>query len=69
MSSRKLSGAEAERIGLVNRALPPDELMAFTRRYAKTGASCSPRSLRIIKQQLAALPLQTMAQRSPRPTG
>jgi enoyl-CoA hydratase/carnithine racemase len=62
-SSRKVSGAEAEAIGLVNRALPPDELMAFTRRYAQDLAqSCSPRSLRIVKQQLAGLPLQTMAQ-------
>ena len=63
LSSRKVSGAEAERIGLVNRALPPDELMGFTRRYALDLAqSCSPRSLRVIKQQIAALPLQTMAQ-------
>jgi enoyl-CoA hydratase/carnithine racemase len=63
LSSRKVSGAEAERIGLVNRALAPDELMPFTRRYATDLAqSCSPRSLRVIKQQIAALPLQTMAQ-------
>jgi enoyl-CoA hydratase/carnithine racemase len=63
LSSRKVSGSEAERIGLVNRALPPDELMGFTLRYALDLAqSCSPRSLRVIKQQLAALPLQTMAQ-------
>jgi enoyl-CoA hydratase/carnithine racemase len=63
LSSRKLSGAEAERIGLVNRALSPDELMSFTQRYAlDLASSCSPRSLRVIKQQLSRLPLQTMAQ-------
>jgi len=63
LSSRKISGAEAAAIGLVNRALPPDELMPFTKRYAlELAQACSPRSLRVIKQQLAALPLQTMAQ-------
>jgi enoyl-CoA hydratase/carnithine racemase len=63
LSARKISGAEAARIGLVNRALPRDQLTAFTQQYARELAqSCSPRSLRVIKQQLSRLPLQTMAE-------
>ena len=52
-SGRKLDAAEAERIGLVNRVLPHDELLPFVREYATSLAeSCSPASLRVMKRQI-----------------
>jgi enoyl-CoA hydratase/carnithine racemase len=53
LSSRVILAEEAERIGLVNRVLPPDELMAHTLEYARAIASeISPSSLRETKRQL-----------------
>lgn len=53
LSARKFDGAEAERIGLVNRTLPHDELMPYVTAYAKEmAASCSPTSLAIMKRQV-----------------
>jgi enoyl-CoA hydratase/carnithine racemase len=53
LSSRKIDAAEAERIGLVNRVVPHDELMPFVRKYAEELAgSCSPASLRVMKRQV-----------------
>jgi len=52
-SARKVSAEEAERIGLVNRVLPADELIPFARNYARDLiANCSPASMQIMKRQV-----------------
>jgi enoyl-CoA hydratase/carnithine racemase len=52
-SSRKLDAAEAERMGLVNRVIPHDNLLAFTRSYVEDlAANCSPTSMQIMKRQV-----------------
>jgi enoyl-CoA hydratase/carnithine racemase len=52
-SARRFDAAEAERIGLVNRVLPHDELLPFVRAYAEDlAASCSPASMAIMKRQV-----------------
>ena len=52
-SSRKVDAAEAERIGLVNKVVANDELLAFTRRYVEDlAAGCSPTSMQIMKRQV-----------------
>jgi enoyl-CoA hydratase/carnithine racemase len=52
-SARKVAAEEAERIGLVNRVLPPDELMPFAIKYARNlVANCSPASMRTMKRQV-----------------
>jgi len=53
MSSRKIDAQEAERVGLVNRVLPHDELISFVRDYAEEmAATCSPASMSIMKRQV-----------------
>jgi enoyl-CoA hydratase/carnithine racemase len=53
LSARKIDAAEAERIGLVNRTLPHDELMPHVREYvAHMAETCSPTSMRIMKRQV-----------------
>ena len=53
LSARKLSAAEAERIGLVNKVLPQEtfmqEILAYARSLAQT---VSPRSMAVIKAQV-----------------
>ena len=52
-SARKFDAAEADRVGLVNRVLPHDELLPFVRDYAKELAeNCSPASMAIMKRQV-----------------
>lgn len=53
LSARRFDAAEAERVGLVNRVLPHDELLPFVRGYVRELAeSCSPTSLAVIKRQV-----------------
>lgn len=52
-SARKFDAAEAERIGLVNRVVPHDELLPFVRSYVQEMAeNCSPASVAIMKRQV-----------------
>ena len=61
LSGRKIRGVEALRIGLVSQIHPGDKLPAATREYAREIATrCSPRSTRVLKQQLWELPFQTL---------
>lgn len=52
-SSRRITGEEAARLGLVNAALPVDEVVAHARRYVEDLARhASPTSLAIMKRQV-----------------
>jgi len=52
-TARKVGAAEAERIGLVNRAVPADDLLTAARDYIVDLAEhCSPTSIAVIKRQV-----------------
>jgi len=52
-SARLISAQEALQMGLVNRVVPHDDLLAVVREIAIEMATlCSPRSIRVMKQQL-----------------
>ena len=54
-SARKFDGKEAERIGLVNKAIPADSFMDEVIAYAEDLAkNVSPRSVKIMKEQMYA---------------
>jgi enoyl-CoA hydratase/carnithine racemase len=59
LSARRFDGAQAERMGLVNRAFPAEALMPETMAYARMLAdTVSPRSMAMMKAQLHASPFQ-----------
>jgi enoyl-CoA hydratase/carnithine racemase len=61
LSGRKVRGEEALRLGLINQIHPADKLNEATYAYARDLAeNVSPRSLRVMKQQLWELPFQTL---------
>ena len=61
LSARKVKGQEAQRLNLVNQVHAPDKLAEATYAYARELAdTVSPRSLRVMKQQLWDLPFQTL---------
>ena len=52
-SARRFDAAEAERIGLVNRVVPHEELLKFSREYLlDLSANCSPSSMAVMKRQV-----------------
>ncbi|MDB6159458.1 MAG: enoyl-CoA hydratase [Gammaproteobacteria bacterium] len=61
LSGRKVQGLEAQRLGLVNQCPPRVALEQVTFDYARELAEkVSPRSLRVMKQQLWELPFQSL---------
>ena len=62
-TSRKMDAAEAHQIGLVHRVLPDDGFLPAVQQFAaELGSTVSPRSLRVMKQQLYAAQSQTLDQ-------
>ncbi len=53
LSARKVTGREAAAIGLVNRAVPAEELLPTVRAYVEhLAATCSPTSMAVMKRQV-----------------
>jgi enoyl-CoA hydratase/carnithine racemase len=53
LSSRRVSGDECAALGIVNAAMPADEVLPHSRRYIEDlAARCSPTSIAIMKRQV-----------------
>ena len=53
ISSRKVTGTEAAAMGLVNKAMPADQVLAHAQDYVREmAARCSPTSISIMKRQV-----------------
>ena len=62
-SARKFRAPEALALGLVNRVIPDDKLLAETRAYARLLAdTVSPRSVAVIKRQVWEAEFQSLAE-------
>jgi len=62
-SARKFRAPEALSLGLVNRVIPDDKLMAETRAYARLMAdTVSPRSVAVMKRQIWEAEFQTLSE-------
>ncbi|HSI00924.1 MAG TPA: enoyl-CoA hydratase [Reyranella sp.] len=62
-SARKFRAPEALSLGLVNRVIPDDKLMAETRAYARLMAdTVSPRSVAVMKRQVWEAEFQTLSE-------
>jgi enoyl-CoA hydratase/carnithine racemase len=62
-TSRKVDAQEALQIGLVHRVLPDEDFLASAQAFARElAATVSPRSLRVMKQQIYAAQSQTLDQ-------
>ncbi|MDB5563501.1 MAG: Enoyl-CoA hydratase [Tardiphaga sp.] len=62
-SARKVNAEEALSMGLVERLMPAETLIERTIEYANDlAANVSPRSIKVIKQQLCEVPFQTLSE-------
>lgn len=55
LTGRDFTAAEAERVGLINRAMPAEQLDAVAQRYARAMALCPADGLAFAKESLAAM--------------
>lgn len=63
LSARRVNAEEALRIGLVDRVIPSESLVAEVRAYAMELATMvSPRSMKVMKQQIWNAQFQTLAE-------